>query len=194
MHMKRAIIIHGYNNKSEFEDINRPSPSNDHWMPWLQRKLLLNGIEAQTPEMPGFYEPNYEKWKEMLDRFTPDQDTILVGHSCGGGFLIRWLTENNHKVGHVVLVAPWLDPEKIIDPNFFDFTIDKNISAKTKKLTVMYSTDDHPEILTTIDTLKGKLEDVKFMEFEDKGHFVLNSLKTEEFPELFEELVNNSLE
>ena len=65
--MRTAIIIHGYNNKSEFLDINRPSASNDHWLPWLQRQLLLNGIEAQTPEMPGFYGPNYEKWKNLLD-------------------------------------------------------------------------------------------------------------------------------
>ena len=56
--MKTAIIIHGYNDQSEFEDTTRPAASNDHWMPWLQRQLLLNGIEAQTPEMPGFYEHN----------------------------------------------------------------------------------------------------------------------------------------
>ena len=103
--MKRAIIIHGYNNKSEFEDTTRPSASNDHWIPWLQRQLLLNGIEAQTPEMPGFYKPNYEQWKDTLEMFHPDEETILVGHSCGGGFLVRWLSENSKKVGKVVLVC-----------------------------------------------------------------------------------------
>lgn len=87
--MKTAIIIHGYNDKSEFEDIGRLAASNDHWYPWLQRQLLLKGIEAQTPEMPGFYEPNYEK-----------------------------LSENNVQVENVVLVAPWLDPKHLIDENF----------------------------------------------------------------------------
>jgi hypothetical protein len=42
--MKTAILIHGYYNKSEFEDVNRPLPSNDHWFPWLQRQLMLKGI------------------------------------------------------------------------------------------------------------------------------------------------------
>lgn len=182
--MKTAIIIHGYNDESEYRDLSRPAASNDHWFPWLQRQLLLAGIEAQTPEMPGFFEPNYERWKEMLERFTPDEETILVGHSCGGGFLVRWLSENNIKVGKVVLVAPWLDPEKAIDPEFFNFEIDPDIRSKTAGLTIMYSTDDMAEVSASIDILKAKLRNVEFKEFKDKGHFVLNSLKTDQFPEL----------
>jgi len=187
--MKTAIIIHGYNDKSEYLDTSRPTPSNDHWIPWLQKELSLKGIEAQTPEMPGLYEPNYEKWKDMLERFTLDENTILVGHSCGGGFLVRWLSENNVKVGKVVLVAPWLDPEKVIDPEFFKFEIVPNIASKTESLTVMYSTDDDPEVLESIEMLKEKLENVSFQEFGGKGHFTLNSLKTEKFPELLENLI-----
>lgn len=182
--MKKAIIIHGYNDESEFLDTSRPAASNDHWLPWLQRQLLLNRIEAQTPEMPGFYEPNYDEWKKLLESLNPDEDTTLVGHSCGGGFLVRWLSENKVKVGRVVLVAPWLDPKKVIDPNFFDFEIDPDLASKTKGLFVMYSTDDDPEILSSVATFKSIVKDIQFKEFTNKGHFVLSSLKTEEFPEL----------
>ncbi len=188
--MKTAIIIHGYNDKSEYLDTSRPAASNDHFIPWIQRQLLLNRIEAQTPEMPGFYEPNYEKWKKMLERFDLNTDTILVGHSCGGGFLVRYLSENNVKVGRVVLVAPWLDPEKKIDPGFFKFEIDPNISSKTVGLTIMYSTDDDPAILKSIEILKSKLENVRFKEFHDKGHFVLGDLKTDKFPELLSSILD----
>lgn len=184
--MKTAIIIHGYNNKEEFYDATRPAASNDHWMPWLQRQLLLNGIEAQTPEMPGFYEPNYAKWKEMFERFTPDENTILVGHSCGGGFLVRWLSETKTKVNKVVLVAPWMDPKHLIDPQFFNFVMDPNIASYTAGLTVLYSTDDFHSVIDSVKILKEKLIGAEFKEFTDKGHFVLDSLKTEEFPELLE--------
>ena len=187
--MKTAIIVHGYNDKSEFEDAIRPAASNDHWYPWLQRQLLLNGIEAQTPEMPGFYEPIYEKWKEMLERFQPNSDTILIGHSCGGGFLVRWLSESNTKVSKVILIAPWLDPTHIIDPRFFDFNIDPNIASKTDSMTVMYSIDDYPDVIDSVKILKSKLTNVNFIEFTDKGHFVLDSLKTEKFPELLEVII-----
>ncbi len=187
--MKTAIIIHGYNNKSEYQDTTRPSPSNDHWLPWIQRQLLLKGIEAQTPEMPGFFEPNYKKWKKMLERFDLNEDTILVGHSCGGGFLVRWLSEKSVKVGKVVLVAPWLDPEHMIDENFFKFEIDTNLVSKTENFTVMYSTDDYPDVLESVEMLRSKLKDAKFQEFQGKGHFVLGSMKTEEFPELLQNLL-----
>jgi len=187
--MKTAIIIHGYNDKSEYLDASRPAASNDHWMGWIQRQLLLKGIEAQTPEMPGFYEPHYEAWKKMLERFDLNEETMLVGHSCGGGFLVRYLSENKVRVGKVVLVAPWLDPEHYLtDKNFFKFEIDENLSSKTAGLVVMYSTDDHADILKSIEILKSKLKNAKFQEFQSKGHFVLSSMKTEKFPELLENL------
>jgi len=188
--MKTAIIIHGYNDKSEYEDASRPAASNDHWIPWLQRQLLLAGIETQTPEMPGFYQPNYEKWKTMLERFTPDENTILVGHSCGGGFLVRWLSATKTRVNKVVLVAPWLDPDHEIDLEFFNFEIDPQLASKTSELLVIYSTDDHPSILKSIEILRSKLKNAKFIEFKDKGHFVLGSLKTNEFPELLTLITN----
>lgn len=187
--MKTAVIVHGYNDRSEYLDTSRPAASNDHWLPWIQRQLLLKGILAQTPEMPGFYEPHYEAWKEMLERFDLNEQTILVGHSCGGGFLVRWLSESNTKVGRVVLVAPWLDPEHKIDENFFKFEIDDDLASKTAGVIVMYSTDDDPEILKSVGILKSHLKDVEFQGFEGKGHFVLRSMKTKEFPELLDNLV-----
>ncbi|NVN97036.1 alpha/beta fold hydrolase [Candidatus Nomurabacteria bacterium] len=188
--MKTAIIIHGYTNKSEFLDTSRPAASNDHWFPWIQRQLLLNGIEAQTPEMPGFYEPNYEKWKNLLDKFEPDENTMLVGHSCGGGFLVRWLSENNKKVGRVVLVAPWLDPNKKIDPDFFNFEINPDIVSRTDGITIMYSTDDNPTILQSVEMIKSKVKNIKIKEFNGKGHFILSRMKTEKFPELLSLLID----
>lgn len=187
--MKTAVIIHGYNDKSEYLDTNRPAASNDHWLPWLQRQLLLKGILAQTPEMPVFYEPHYDEWKKMLQRFDLNEETMLIGHSCGGGFLVRWLSESTTKVGKVVLVAPWLDPEHKIDENFFQFDIDSNLAKKTQGLVIMYSADDSDEILKSIEILKSNLKDVTFQEFEAKGHFVLGSMKTEEFPELLANLI-----
>jgi predicted alpha/beta hydrolase family esterase len=191
--MKTAVLIHGYNDKTEYEDVSRPSPSNDHWFPWIQRQLQLKGILAQAPDMPGFYEPNYDAWKEMLERFDLNENTMLVGHSCGGGFLVRYLSQNDVKVGKVVLVAPWinpdLDPKMTIDKNFFDFEIAEDIVSKTKGLVVMYSKDDFSDIIKTIEILKSKIKEIQFQEFKNKGHFVLDSLGTERFPELLDNLV-----
>ncbi|MEY2640738.1 MAG: hypothetical protein RL150_131 [Candidatus Parcubacteria bacterium] len=187
--MKTAVIIHGYNDQTEYQDVSRPAASNDHWLPWIQRQLLLKGIEAQTPEMPGFYIPTYEAWKEMFERFTPNEDTVLIGHSCGGGFLVRWLSETNMKVGKVVLVAPWIDPEKKMLPDFFAFTIDPKLVDKTAGVTIMYAPDDDTDILTTVETLTATIAGVQVKQFEGKGHFVLSSMHTDAFPELLEEVL-----
>lgn len=167
-HMKQVLIIHGYNEKLEWEDVSRPTPSNDYWLPWLQRQLSLQKIASQTPEMPGFYEPNYNEWKKTLEMFHIDSETALVGHSCGGGFLVRWLSENDISVGKVILVAPWLNPENScidFDPKFFNFEINPNIADRTKGISVLYSTDDFSEVITSVNLLKEKLKNVTGVNF-----------------------------
>lgn len=108
--MKNAIIVHGWNSKSEYFDEGELSPSNRHWIPWLQKQLLVKGIQTQTPEMPLPYKPQYDLWKNEFEKLEPEKANILVGHSCGGGFLTRWLSENKTSHDQIILVAPWLDP------------------------------------------------------------------------------------
>jgi len=90
-----------------------PSPSNAHWLPWLQQKFLRAGVLAQCLEMPKPYNPDYAAWCQVWERQRLGPEDILVGHSAGGGFLVKWLSANPQvKVGQVVLVAPWMDPKR----------------------------------------------------------------------------------
>ncbi len=190
--MKNAIIIHGYPDKEEYFNPNGPSSSNRHWLPWVQNQLVINGILAQTPEMPNAWQPRYEKWKEVLECFPITEETILIGFSCGGGFLVRWLSETKRKVGKVILVAPWIDPahEEIENiTNFFNFEIDTALVSRTDGCTVLYSIDDDESVLTSVEILKAKLHGAVFKEFADKGHFTLDDMGTVEFPELLDLLV-----
>ena len=189
--MKTAILIHGMPSKEEYLDPKVPAASNNQWFPWLQKQLALKGIVAQTPEMPEPYRPDYEKWKQIFEQFKVDEDTILVGHSCGGGFLVRWMSENNVKVGKVVLVAPWINPASTnISPGFFDFQVDSNMALKTKGLSLFISSDDEQEELDTAKMLEEKVRDIKIVRFTDKGHFCVGfNMKTEEFPELLANLI-----
>lgn len=183
--MKTAIILHGKPSKEGYFDITRQSQSNSHWLPWLQQQLLVNGILAQTPELPEPYDPDYEKWKAVFEQFKIDSETILVGHSRGGGFLVRWLSENKVKVGKVALVAPSLgNPDESPKNKFYDFKIDEDIPSRTDGITIFISTNDTPYILASTDTLAAKWKGVEVKKFADKGHFTLRDMKTEEFPEL----------
>lgn len=188
--MKTAIILHGMPSKEEYFDPTSPAPSNAHWLPWIQRELLLKGILAQTPEMPEPYQPVYEKWRAVFEQFKVDEETLLIGHSCGAGFLVRWLSENNIKVSKVVLVAPWLDPAHELSTGFFDFEIDPKLVEKTNGVTLFVSSDDDPVILESVEKLKTEAANITLQEFTHHGHFCLSDMKTTSFPELRDILID----
>ena len=179
--MKTAIILHGKPSFEEYSDPIIPSPSNNHWLPWLQKQLLLNGTLAQTPELPAPYAPVYEGWRRVFEQFTVDEDTALIGHSCGAGFLLRWLSENKVKVGKVALVAPFLDPNhNKVAKDFFLFPWDDHLVARAGGINVFFSTDDGPDILNSVAIIKAGIDGIQFSEFTGRGHFIL----MEAFPEL----------
>ncbi len=187
--MKTATIIHGMPFKDEeYYNPERPASSNCHWIPWIQKQLLLKDVVAQAPEMPVPYNPEYNAWKNMFERLPLDEETILIGHSCGGGFIVRYLSENNIKVGKVILVAPWIDTENFLSTGMFDFEIDENIVNKTKNMTIFSSSNDMQSVKDSIEILKNKIKNIKVVEFENMGHFCMEDMKTEKFPELLKEL------
>lgn len=190
--MKNAILLHGWNTLAEFNDPAKPTASNDHWFPWLTKQLQLHGYKVDVPEMPQHTDTTYEAWLHEFERFDITSDTLLVGYSLGGGFLVRYLSEHDTHVGRVILAAPWMgltadgSRDETFSPGFFDFEIDRKLSTKTKGLTILYSDDDFDIIHQSIACLRHKLDDVEYIELQDKGHFTRDSLGTEVFPELLE--------
>lgn len=183
--MKTAVILHGMPSEESYIAQGRRS-ANGHWLPWIATELTKAGIEAHVPEMPEPYAPDYKKWSEVFEKFNIDENTMLVGHSCGGGFIVRWLSEHKDvRVGKVVLVAPWIDPTHKWAPNMFnDLVIDENLAERTAGITEMISLDDEQDELDTLAILKQKVKGLEVMEFKDKGHFVTHHMGTNEFPEL----------
>lgn len=185
--MKNAILIPGTCDKEEYYDPQYPTASNFHWFPWLTKQLVIRDIPTVTVEMPHSYIPDYYVWVREFECFEITPKTILVGHSCGGGFIVRYLSENpDIQVGKVVLVAPWMDPNDTKQNNFFDFTINPEITKQTTGITMFHSTDDMDGVVKSVATLRENLQKVEYVEFEGKGHFCLGDLGTEEFPELLD--------
>ncbi|MFA5109472.1 MAG: alpha/beta fold hydrolase [Patescibacteria group bacterium] len=182
--MKNSIIIHGTCGQEEYFSDKYPSLSNSHWLPWLQKQLLINDIFTQTPEMPEAYRPDYEKWSREFIRLEVNENTVLVGHSCGGGFLLRWLSENKIKIKKLILVAPWLDPRRDKTISFFDFEIDQNIKERIGEIHLLVSKDDEADILESVAIIKNSIADITYHEFINHGHFCFNDMKTDKFPEL----------
>jgi hypothetical protein len=187
--MRNVIILHGKPEKDEYYDPKFPSASNSHWLPWLQKQLTVNGIKADTPEVPMAFNPQWDLWVKEVERFEITPNTILIGHSCGAGFWVRYLSEHKDlSVSKVVLVAPSLGKDWD-NHDFFDFTIDSEISKRTKSIIVFYSDNDKQSILDTVKTLQQTIPSINIREFHGLGHFTYEDMKTSEFPELLTEIL-----
>jgi predicted alpha/beta hydrolase family esterase len=189
--VKNAVILHGRPDRTEYFDPAAPSMSNAHWLPWLQGQLLKADIDAATPEVPHSYDLNWKTWQREVERFDIGPQTILVGHSTGGGFLVKYLSiKKELSVGKVVLVAPWLDPFQEHVPDFFnDFEIAPDLVQRTAGLTIFHSDNDQKGVQGSVDILREKLDRLKYREFHNHGHFCSEDLKTTEFPELLAEVL-----
>lgn len=186
--MKNAIILHGKPGEQEYYDPKFPSCSNFHWIPWLQKQLLVKDIKADTPEVPFAFDPRWDLWVKEVERFDITSETMLVGHSCGGGFWLRYLSENKDiKTSRVILVAPSLNPEKTWGKQFFNFELDPKLQERIKELVIINSTDDQESIQKTVKAIRDAFPSVTYREFQNMGHFTHLSMKTAEFPELLEE-------
>jgi predicted alpha/beta hydrolase family esterase len=190
--MKNAIILHGSPEKSDYYDAAKPAESNRAWLPWLQRQLQLKDIKADTPEVPYSYDPRLDLWTKEFERFEVGPETLLIGHSCGAGFLVRWLSEHKKvQVKKVILVAPLLDPDRNVTTDFFDFQIDPDLLTRADKFLLYHSSNDMPSVQKSVAQIREALPDIIYREFSNRGHFGDKDIKNDKFPELLEECLSS---
>ncbi|HEX7259678.1 MAG TPA: alpha/beta hydrolase [Candidatus Saccharimonadia bacterium] len=192
--MKNAIILHGSPTREEFYDPNIPNESNCHWLPWLQAQLVKADVPAATPEVPRPFEREWSIWTKEFERFDIGPETILVGHSTGAGFIIKYLSIHpDLRVNRVVLVAPWLDPQREHTKDFFeDFEIDLDLVGRTNGIVIFNSDNDEDSVHETVAMLREKIRTIQYREFHDHGHFCYRDMKTIKFPELLEEVLSEN--
>lgn len=189
--MKNAIILHGGPSREEYYDSEAPSMSNAHWIPWLQGQLLKYDIPTATPEVPWAFDRNWKVWNKEVERFDIGPETILIGHSTGAGFFVKYLsTHKNLIVDKVILVAPWLDPDREHTKNFFDdFEIDSTLVSRTKGITIFNSDKDMESVQKTVNILREKVKNIGYREFHSFGHFCFEDMKSTKFPELLAAII-----
>ena len=191
--MRTAVIVHGMPYRSMYFDPRTASPSNYHWIPWLQKQLAMRDVVAQAPEMPTPYAPKYEEWCAVLERHPVDENTTLIGWSAGGGFLLRWLCDSpDVRIRKLILVAPWLNLEREVNPEregtgpFFDFQLSDRLSVYD---VVMFSSDNDDDIIKAsvhriLDVIPGTRHRIFHY-----GHFGHWDMPKPEFPELLDEVL-----
>ena len=182
-----CIIIHGCPSNAE-KAINLETRSYDkHWIPWIKKELPARGMKTETPLMPTPWEPDYEKFKKEFEKYEVTENTILIGHSCGCAFLVRWLGETKRAIFKLILVAPWKisDKDDGFRKSFYDYPVDETIKSRVGEI-VMFTADDEEnkgkESLKIFSQALGG----KIIELKRRGHYTMDDMETDRFPELLE--------
>lgn len=181
---KNCIIIHGCPSSSKDVAYNK------HWITWTKERLIANGINTETPAMPSPWQPDYEKFKAEFEKLNVDENTILVGHSCGCAFLVRWLGETKTKIFKLILVAPWKinDEGDSFREKFYTYDIDKTISDRVTKIIMFTANDEDPDGKESLGIFHNALGG-EIIELKNRGHYTLGDMGTDEFPELIENIL-----
>lgn len=184
-----CIIIHGCPSNKERAMNPKTRTYDKHWIPWAKKALAARGIRTETPLMPTPWYPDYEKYKKVFEKYDIDKKTILVGHSCGSAFLVRWLGETKRKALKLILVAPWKIPDKDdkFRKAFYTFQIDETIKERVKSI-IMFTADDERKGGKESLEMYHKAFGGKIVELKGRGHYILSDMGTEEFPELLKEI------
>ena len=171
MNQKRVFIIHGWGG----------SPDEPLYK-WLKLKLEKSGFKVVVPEMPNPEKPEIEAWISRLEEIlgTPDESTILVGHSIGCQAILRYLEKLNptSKIGGIVFIAPWLtlsnlesdEDWRTADPWLNTPIRETDVIKHTPKITAIFSDNDSYVPSENIELFKRRFNAEIVVEH-GKGHF-----------------------
>ncbi len=98
--MKNVCIIHGWDGSPE-----------EPMLQWLKSSLEDKGFNVSVPAMPDTEAPEISAWVgKIKDIVSPNENTILVGHSIGCQAILRYLEiiDEDIKITGIILIAPWM--------------------------------------------------------------------------------------
>ena len=160
------------------------------WKETLQERLGDN-FDVIAPKMPNDRNAKYLEWKIWFEKFLPflHDNVILVGHSLGGIFLIKYLSENtfHKKIKAAFLISAPYDNDAS-DYSLADFVLPKSLEQfkkQTGKIFLYHSKDDQVVPFLDLKKYQKELPTAKIFVFNNRGHF-----NQEEFPELIKDVLS----
>lgn len=196
---KQVIVIHGGTSFKTYEDyisylenkeidIAELRPRKE-WKDSLSIELG-NDYDVLLPRMPNGTNARYKEWKIWFDNIAKvlNDEVLLIGHSLGGIFLAKYLSENTFPkriVATILVAAPFDDAEGADGKeSLVDFTLPSSLAqfaAQCDKIYLLHSEDDPVVPFAQLEKYKNALPNAEAVIFKDREHF-----NQETFPEIID--------
>jgi len=193
---KQIVVVHGGDTFDSYEEyikfledfkIDIESLKQKRWKSSLQEELG-DDFEVIAPQMPNNTYAKYFEWKLWFDKYVPllNDEVVLLGHSQGGIFLSKYLSENKFpkKIRGVFLVSAPYDDET--EYTLGDFRLEKDLNQfeeQAREIYLYHSKDDNIVPFVDLEKYKKDLPNAHIEVFEDRGHF-----DQEKFPEIIRDI------
>lgn len=140
---------------------------------------LGDRYDVLSPRMPNADDPRYSEWKAWFEKIIPvlENEIIVVGHSLGGLFLAKYLSEYTLPVrirGLFIVGAPYFGKERKWERGDQGFYLSQDLSHVTEQsehIFLYYSEDDFAVPFEDSTHYKSVFPEAVVRTFSDRGHF-----------------------
>lgn len=197
---QQVIVIHGGDTHRTYREyltylkkyrLNYSRLTKGGWKENLQ-KSLGRRFETVLLKMPNPLNARYAEWKIMFQKIIPflRGKPILIGHSLGGIFLAKYLSENKFrkKIRATFLIAAPYDNDsgRKVNQSLVDFVLPRKLTGFEKQggLILLYQSEDDPVVpFPHLGKYQRALPRAVSVTFKNRGHF-----SQEKFPELVRDI------
>lgn len=197
----QILVIHGGNTFDKQEEYLRYLKTRqltlDHmrfsdWKSNLQNNLGTD-FDVLLAQMPNNRNARYEEWKIWFERIIMllNDEVIFIGHSLGGIFLAKYLSENKYPkkiIATLLVAAPYNTPTKhpLADFNLNDdVSLLKNFEKQGGKIIIYQSKDDPIVPYANCEDYRKALPSAELVVLDNYKHF-----NKQDFPEIIDRIKN----
>lgn len=143
--------------------------------------LLGSDYDVVYPRMPGEEKPDYEAWKDQIVKnlTTHAGEVILVGHSLGASFLLKYLSEEELTKpieGLFLIASPyWGTRDWEVD----EYMLSEDFASKLSRVQRLFFYHSRDDVWVPFDHLTmyaEKLPQAVIRELDGRGHQLNNDM------------------
>ena len=196
---QQILLIHGGDTFSSDNEYRMALESKEINLKWIEsRRSWKNELQDQigsefvvyTPQMPNKQNAQYADWKILFEKVINQLDNrlVLVAHSLGAAFILKFLSENSLsiEIKRIYLLGAPFDGEGMGSEKLNTFLQPHwpgKLEQIEEKLCFYHSTDDFAVPYRHFEDFRRMFPKASFRKFEDRNHFL-----QPEVPELVQDI------